>query len=66
MLNEHTVKDLLIRYLLIDNIQNLKLEDAQKTIFLEGDEAHKFIDFLESTELTLRYCRLCEGQIPDV
>ena len=41
----------MIRYLVVDNIQHLKFEDAQKTIFLEYEESNKLVDFLESNEI---------------
>jgi len=41
----------LVKFLLIDNINSLKLEDTQKTIFLEGEEASSFIDYLEQNEV---------------
>jgi len=43
----------------------LKIEDSQKTIFLEGEEANKLIDYMEQQELNIRYCRLCDLIIPD-
>lgn len=46
-MNENGFKELLIKYLLIDNIQFLKTEDSQKTIPLEGNDADKLIDYLE-------------------
>lgn len=64
-MNELGYKELIIRYLVSDNIQVLKTDDSQKTIFLEGDEANKLIDYLEQNELHLRYCRLCDLIIPD-
>jgi len=51
--------------LMADNIQYLKTEESQKTIFLEGEEANKLIDYLEQNELSLRYCRLCDLILPD-
>ena len=64
-MNDQNIKDQLVKCLLIENIQHLKLEDNQKTIFLEGEEANKLIDFLETNELNIRYCRLCESIVPE-
>ncbi len=64
-MNETGYKELLIKYLLTENIQHLKTEDSQKTIAVEGPEADKIIDYLEANELNLRYCRLCDLLIPD-
>jgi hypothetical protein len=46
-MNEQGYKELIIKYLLTDNIQYLKTDDTQKTIFLEGEEANKLIDYME-------------------
>lgn len=46
-MNEQGYKELIIKYLLTDNIHYLRTEDTQKTIFLEGDEANKLIDYME-------------------
>ena len=64
-MTESVLKELLVRYLLVDNIQQLKLDDTQKTIILEGEDATRFIDQLEQVELQIRYCRLCECIITD-
>ena len=56
---------MIIKYLVVDNIQHLKLEDTQKTIFLEQEESNKLVDYLEQNELQVRYCRLCEVIIPE-
>lgn len=46
-MNEQGYKEIIVKYLMTDNIQYLKTEESQKTIFLEGDEANKLIDYLE-------------------
>lgn len=48
-----------------DNIQQLKTDDNQKTIALEGTDADKLSDYLEAHEFHLRYCRLCDLVLPD-
>jgi hypothetical protein len=64
-MNEQGYKEMIIKFLLTDNIQSLKTDDQQKTIALEGAEADKLIDYLEANDLSLRYCRLCDLIIPD-
>ena len=64
-MNEQGYKELIIKYLLNDNIQFLKTDDSQKTIAIEGPEADKLIDFLENQEFQMRFCRLCDLIIPE-
>ena len=51
--------------MLIENIQALKIEDTQKTLCLESEDSTRLIDFLETYELQIRYCRLCEQIIAE-
>ncbi|CDW90779.1 UNKNOWN [Stylonychia lemnae] len=64
-MNEQGYKELMIKYILTDNIHLLKTEDNQKTVAVEGQDADKVIDYLEINELNIKYCRLCDLIIPD-
>ena len=64
-MNDQGYKELIVRFLLTENVHQLKTEETQKTIFLEGDDANKLIDYLEQHEVALRYCRLCDLIIPE-
>ena len=64
-MNETGYKELLIKFLLTDNIHLLKTEDSQKSIAAEGSESEKLIDYLEQNEFTIKFCRLCDHIIPD-
>eukprot|EP00349_Pseudokeronopsis_sp_Brazil_P012192 CAMPEP_0202979688 /NCGR_PEP_ID=MMETSP1396-20130829/85773_1 /ASSEMBLY_ACC=CAM_ASM_000872 /TAXON_ID= /ORGANISM="Pseudokeronopsis sp., Strain Brazil" /LENGTH=158 /DNA_ID=CAMNT_0049719233 /DNA_START=643 /DNA_END=1119 /DNA_ORIENTATION=- len=48
-----------------ENLQLIKNEDSQKTVVIEGVEGDRIMDRLESQELSIRYCRLCELVIPE-
>lgn len=64
-MNEQGYKELIVKVIMTDNIQLIKNEENQKTVVLEGIEGEKLIDYLETTELSIKYCRLCDLIIPD-
>ena len=60
-----TFKEILIRILMVEHIGMIKTDDSQKSITLEGLEGDKIITYLESHDLNLSYCRMCECIVPD-
>ena len=64
-INEAGAKELIIKYLMSDNISQIRSEESQKTILIDGSEADKFIEYLQHHELHLRYCRLCDLILAD-
>ena len=53
----------LIKYLFVDNIGSIRVDESQKTLMLEDEEAFKMLNLLEEHEISFRYCRLCEIRV---
>lgn len=57
--------NLIVKKLLIDSANHIRVDDSQKTILLEGstDQSSTVLRYLEVNELHFKYCRLCQVAI---
>lgn len=45
----------------VDQVKMLTVNESQKSMMLEIQDAEKILNHLESEELQFKYCRLCEA-----
>ena len=53
--------NLIVKKLLIDQMQHIRIDDSQKSILFDKDkDSQAVLKYLEVNELKFGYCRLCE------
>ena len=56
--------NLIVKKLLVDQMQHIRIDDSQKSILFDGDkDSQTVLKYLEVNELKFKYCRLCEHAI---